>query len=99
MDAAAKFPWPTDNKFLNGPFTPWAEESEAYDLAVTGKIPDDLAGALFRIASNPRFQPRNLDRQPLARVELPARVPFGFHGSWAGAAVLDRAVAARHPAS
>lgn len=54
--------WPTDNKFLSGPFTPWAEESEAYDLEVTGKIPDDLAGALFRISSNPRFQPRSLDR-------------------------------------
>lgn len=54
--------WPTDNKFLNGPFAPWAEASEAYDLAVCGEIPDDLAGALFRISANPRFQPRNPDR-------------------------------------
>lgn len=54
--------WPTDNKFLNGPFAPWTEESEGYDLEVSGKIPEDLAGALFRTSSNPRFQPRNTDR-------------------------------------
>ncbi|ARJ04172.1 carotenoid oxygenase [Cnuibacter physcomitrellae] len=54
--------WPTDNKFLNGPFAPWAEESEAFDLPVQGEIPADLAGALFRISSNPRFEPRNTDR-------------------------------------
>jgi carotenoid cleavage dioxygenase-like enzyme len=34
-------------EFLNGPFAPWAEESEAYDLEVVGKIPEDLAHALF----------------------------------------------------
>jgi carotenoid cleavage dioxygenase len=54
--------WPTDNKFLRGPFTPWTEENEAYDLQVDGEIPPDLAGALFRVTSNPRFQPRNTDR-------------------------------------
>lgn len=54
--------WDTDNKFLNGPFAPWAEESEAFDLPVIGKLPDDLSGALFRIANNPRFQPIELDR-------------------------------------
>ncbi|MFJ4620809.1 carotenoid oxygenase family protein [Streptomyces sp. NPDC088812] len=54
--------WPTQNKFLNGPFTPWHEETQAYDLPVIGRIPEDIAGALFRISSNPRFQPRNTDR-------------------------------------
>lgn len=54
--------WDTSNKFLNGPFAPWAEESEAFDLPVIGRIPDDLAGALFRIANNPRFAPREPDR-------------------------------------
>ncbi|MGW0460762.1 carotenoid oxygenase family protein [Streptomyces tendae] len=54
--------WATSNKFLNGPFTPWTEESEAYDLEVVGELPPDLAGALFRISSNPRFEPRNPDR-------------------------------------
>ncbi len=54
--------WPTDNKFLNGPFAPWAAQDEAYDLDVIGQIPADLAGALFRTSSNPRFEPRNVDR-------------------------------------
>jgi carotenoid cleavage dioxygenase-like enzyme len=54
--------WATENKFLNGPFAPWNEESAGYDLPVIGRIPEDLAGALFRVTGNPRFQPRNLDR-------------------------------------
>ncbi|PRY18306.1 carotenoid oxygenase family protein [Kineococcus rhizosphaerae] len=54
--------WLTDNKFLNGPFAPWSEEQEAYDLEVVGQLPADLAGALFRTSSNPRFEPRNTDR-------------------------------------
>jgi carotenoid cleavage dioxygenase-like enzyme len=54
--------WPTDNKFLTGPFAPWSQENEAFDLEVIGQIPADLSGALFRISSNPRFQPRNTDR-------------------------------------
>jgi carotenoid cleavage dioxygenase len=33
---------------------------------------------------------------PVATIHLPVRVPFGFHGSWADAAVLDKAVAARN---
>lgn len=58
----ADIQWDTTNKFLNGPFAPWHEETEAFDLPVTGKLPDDLAGALFRIANNPRFAPRDLER-------------------------------------
>jgi carotenoid cleavage dioxygenase-like enzyme len=54
--------WHTSNKFLNGPFEPWTRETEAYDLDVAGKLPADLAGALFRVSANPRFAPRNLDR-------------------------------------
>jgi carotenoid cleavage dioxygenase-like enzyme len=54
--------WPTDNKFLNGPFEPWTQQSEAYDLEVDGVLPPDLAGALFRVSANPRFQPRSIDR-------------------------------------
>jgi carotenoid cleavage dioxygenase-like enzyme len=59
---ATRRSWPTGNKFLNGPFTPWAEETEAYDLEVVGELPADLAGALLRISSNPRYEPRNTDR-------------------------------------
>src|SRR5690606_33183120 len=54
--------WETDNKFLNGPFTPWHEETEAFDLEVIGEIPADLDGALFRTGSNPKHKPRNTDR-------------------------------------
>lgn len=54
--------WETGNAFLNGPFAPWHEETEAFDLPVIGKLPDDLNGALFRIANNPRFRPLDLDR-------------------------------------
>ncbi|MDO5535662.1 MAG: carotenoid oxygenase family protein [Propionibacteriaceae bacterium] len=54
--------WNTANKFLNGPFAPWHEETESFDLPVEGKLPDDLAGALFRITNNPRFKPLDLDR-------------------------------------
>ncbi|MDH6219616.1 carotenoid oxygenase family protein [Streptomyces pseudovenezuelae] len=54
--------WPTDNKFLRGPFAPWTQESSGYDLPVEGVIPEDLAGAMFRTSSNPRFQPRNMER-------------------------------------
>ncbi|WP_405533877.1 carotenoid oxygenase family protein [Streptomyces sp. NBC_00075] len=54
--------WAHHNKFLDGPFTPWTEETEAYDLEVDGEIPADLAGALFRVSSNPRFQPRDPGR-------------------------------------
>jgi carotenoid cleavage dioxygenase-like enzyme len=54
--------WPTDNMFLNGPYTPWTAEEAAYDLVVEGQIPADLAGALFRSSPNPRFEPRNTDR-------------------------------------
>ena len=54
--------WDTTNFLLNGTFAPWHEETEAFDLPVTGKLPDDLAGALFRITNNPRFKPLDVDR-------------------------------------
>ena len=34
-------------------------------------------------------------REPLARVKLPVRVPFAFHGNWARAEQLDAAMAAQ----
>lgn len=54
--------WPTNNAFLHGPYAPWTAETNAYDLEVIGKIPDDLAGALFRTSSNSRYQPRSFER-------------------------------------
>lgn len=54
--------WPTDNWTLQGPFAPWTAESDAYDLEIEGQLPADLQGALFRMSSNPRFQPRSFER-------------------------------------
>jgi len=34
-------------------------------------------------------------REPIARVKLPVRVPFAFHGTWAEAEQLDSAIAAQ----
>lgn len=54
--------WDTDNVFLNGPFTPWREEGEAFDLEIEGEIPAGLDGALYRVAQNQHFRPANPDR-------------------------------------
>jgi carotenoid cleavage dioxygenase-like enzyme len=36
---------------------------------------------------------KTMDDAPLARVALPARVPYGFHALWAGAGALKGALA------
>ncbi|WP_334184609.1 carotenoid oxygenase family protein [Novosphingobium sp.] len=53
--------WRTDNPHLNGAWAPWTEETSAFDVPVEGTIPEDLAGALFRISANPRFEPIDLE--------------------------------------
>ncbi|WP_018296267.1 carotenoid oxygenase family protein [Corynebacterium lubricantis] len=52
----------TNNKFLNGPFEPWHEETEQFDLEIIGEVPQELNGALFRTGSNPKYKPRHVDR-------------------------------------
>jgi carotenoid cleavage dioxygenase len=42
----------TDNKSLAGPFAPWAEENEAYDLKVDGQIPEDRKAWPIRRSSS-----------------------------------------------
>ena len=41
------------NGYLEGPFAPVAQEVTAYDLQVTGKIPEELNGRFLRVGGNP----------------------------------------------
>ncbi|MNB82588.1 Carotenoid cleavage oxygenase [compost metagenome] len=43
----------SDLLYLNGPFAPIREEVTAFDLSVTGTIPQGLNGRLLRVGSNP----------------------------------------------
>ncbi|WP_329351921.1 carotenoid oxygenase family protein [Streptomyces sp. NBC_01261] len=54
--------WDTDNMFLNGPFAPWREEGEAFDLEIEGELPRELNGVLYRTGSNQHFRPPDPDR-------------------------------------
>ena len=46
------------NPYLAGNFAPVRSEDD-FDLTVTGEIPRQLRGALFRTGPNPRFEPRD----------------------------------------
>ena len=46
------------NPYLAGNFAPIRSEDD-FDLSVTGEIPTDLRGALFRTGPNPQFEPRD----------------------------------------
>lgn len=51
-------PFPADNPFLNGYFAPLQIEGDAADLPVSGTLPSELDGTLYRIGPNPQFAPR-----------------------------------------
>ncbi len=46
------------NPYLSGNFAPLATEDD-FELTVTGEIPRDLAGTLYRTGPNPQFTPRD----------------------------------------
>jgi carotenoid cleavage dioxygenase-like enzyme len=46
------------NPYLAGNFAPIRSEDD-FDLKVTGEIPRDLRGALYRIGPDPQFEPRD----------------------------------------
>ncbi|QQS13524.1 MAG: carotenoid oxygenase family protein [Rhodospirillales bacterium] len=50
--------FPTDDPFLRGYYAPLHMECDAADLPVTGEIPKDLLGTLYRNGPNPQFAPR-----------------------------------------
>jgi carotenoid cleavage dioxygenase len=64
-------------------------EDDGYLLSLWWNRATNLTELLIHDAAD-------LIRRPLARVKLPSRVPFGFHGTWAGHAALDQAVARRN---
>ena len=50
--------FPTDNPFLQGYYGPVNTEADAAHLHITGEMPKDLLGTLYRNGPNPQFAPR-----------------------------------------
>ncbi|MBL0897253.1 MAG: carotenoid oxygenase family protein, partial [Reyranella sp.] len=50
--------FPTDNPFLRGYYAPVNTEADAAHLHITGEMPKDLCGTLYRNGPNPQFAPR-----------------------------------------
>ena len=50
--------FPTDNPFLQGYYGPVNTEADAGHLHVTGEMPKELLGTLYRNGPNPQFAPR-----------------------------------------
>jgi len=50
--------FPTDNPFLRGYFAPVNTEADAAHLHITGEMPKELCGTLYRNGPNPQFAPR-----------------------------------------
>ena len=57
-------PFPTDDPFLRGYYAPLHMECDAPNLPVSGEMPKELNGWLYRNGPNPQFAPR---RRGLAR--------------------------------
>lgn len=51
-------PFPADHPFLRGYYAPVNAESQADHLPITGEMPKELCGTLYRNGPNPRFAPR-----------------------------------------
>jgi carotenoid cleavage dioxygenase len=47
------------NPFLEGNFAPLSMECDAPDLPITGEMPRELYGSLYRIGPNPAYTPRD----------------------------------------
>jgi carotenoid cleavage dioxygenase len=50
--------FPTDNPFLRGYYGPVNTEADAGHLHITGELPRELCGTLYRNGPNPQFAPR-----------------------------------------
>ncbi|MBS0444978.1 MAG: carotenoid oxygenase family protein [Proteobacteria bacterium] len=51
-------PFPSDEPFLRGYYAPLLAECDADNLPVSGELPKDLNGWLYRNGPNPQFAPR-----------------------------------------
>jgi carotenoid cleavage dioxygenase-like enzyme len=51
-------PFPSDHPYLTKGFEPIRVEGDCADLVVSGTIPPELSGSLYRIGPNPQFAPR-----------------------------------------
>jgi Histidine kinase/Retinal pigment epithelial membrane protein len=60
----------TENPYLNGNYAPVREEMTAFDLDVTGTIPEHLDGRYLRIGPNPIDDPDPARRRPAERERL-----------------------------
>lgn len=49
----------SSNEFLSGNFAPVRSERDIANLPVTGYLPKELRGALYRVGPNPQFPPRD----------------------------------------
>ncbi|WP_030434834.1 carotenoid oxygenase family protein [Actinoplanes subtropicus] len=54
--------WDPSNMFLNGPYAPWREQGEAFDLEIEGRLPDGLNGALYRTSVSQLYRPEDPSR-------------------------------------
>jgi carotenoid cleavage dioxygenase len=50
--------FPTDNPFLRGYYAPVNTEADAGHLHISGEMPKELCGTLYRNGPNPQFAPR-----------------------------------------
>jgi carotenoid cleavage dioxygenase-like enzyme len=50
--------FPSDNPFLKGYYAPVNTEADAAHLQITGEMPKELLGTLYRNGPNPQFAPR-----------------------------------------
>ena len=62
----------------------WFETSEALYLN-SGFVYDDATDSSVLVI----LDASDLSKPPVARVHLPQRVPFGFHGSWIDDSVMN----------
>jgi len=60
---------------FESPTLPDAEEGDGFVIAIVYRAAERRSDVLVLDA-------QNVEAAPLATIELPHRIPFGFHGNW-----------------